>query len=135
MFLVGGEKERLYLRNHRGFVREAIKNGADLVPVFCFGNSKLLKVVGEGNEAHMGFLSRISRKLKTSLLIFYGRAYLPIPFRLPLKFVVGKPVPVKQNPTPTPEEIEQLQEAFFKNLMRLYYEHRPEWETRDLSIE
>ncbi len=54
MFLVGGEKERLYLKKHKGFVREAIKNGADLVPVFCFGNSKLFSVVGESSRVSMG---------------------------------------------------------------------------------
>ena len=36
----------------------------------------------------MGILRRISRRIRASLLLFYGRFFLPIPYRQPLLFVV-----------------------------------------------
>lgn len=95
----------LYLKKHKGFIREAIKNGADVVPVFCYGNSKLFSVVGESSRLSMGLLKRLSRRIKASVLIFYGRLCLPIPIRHPLLFVVGKPLPVVQKDAPSKEEI------------------------------
>jgi len=82
-----------------------MKNGADLVPVFCFGNSKLFNVVGESSRVSMGLMKRLSRRIKASVLIFYGRLFLPIPIRHPLLFVVGKPLPVVHKAEPTKEEI------------------------------
>ena len=93
-------------------MREAIKNGADLVPVFCFGNSKLFKVVGESSKVSMGLMKRLSRRIKASILIFYGRLYLPIPIRHPLLFVVGKPMPVVQKADPSKEEIAAMHGTF-----------------------
>lgn len=98
----------LYLKKHKGFIREAIKNGADVVPVFCYGNSKLFSVVGESSRLSMGLLKRLSRRIKASVLIFYGRLCLPIPIRHPLLFVVGKPLPVVQKDAPSKEEIAAL---------------------------
>ncbi|KAM3571740.1 hypothetical protein VYU27_006219 [Nannochloropsis oceanica] len=135
MFLVGGDKERLYLKKHKGFVREAMKNGADLVPVFCFGNSKLFNVVGESSRVSMGLMKRLSRRIKASVLIFYGRLFLPIPIRHPLLFVVGKPLPVVHKAEPTKEEIAATHALFCEKVEELYYKYRPEWETRPLSIE
>uniref|UniRef100_I2CR10 Acyltransferase n=1 Tax=Nannochloropsis gaditana (strain CCMP526) TaxID=1093141 RepID=I2CR10_NANGC len=135
MFLVGGDKERLYLKKHKGFIREAIKNGADVVPVFCYGNSKLFSVVGESSRLSMGLLKRLSRRIKASILIFYGRLCLPIPIRHPLLFVVGKPLPVVQKDAPSKEEIAAMHALFCEKVEELYYKFRPEWETRPLSIE
>jgi hypothetical protein len=44
--------------------------------------------------ASMGLLKRLSRKLQASILIFYGRWGLPVPYRKRLKFIIGKPIKV-----------------------------------------
>ena len=41
---------------------------------------------------------RLSRTLRTSLLFFYGRFGLPIPFKVPLLYVVGAPIPITKIP-------------------------------------
>lgn len=134
MFLINNEKEKVYLKKHRGFVREAIKHGADLVPVFCFGNSRLLKVVGENNKVSMGLLKKLSRRLQASIILFYGRWGLPIPLRLPLKFVIGKAIKVEQKPVPTEEDINALHSLFIERVQEIYEKHKPEWETRPLEV-
>jgi len=134
IFLVGGEKERIYLKKHKGFVREAIKNGAYIVPVYCYGNSGLLKVIGEGDRTSMGLLKKLSRVLNASVVFFYGRFGLPIPFRHRVKFVAGVPMKIVKNPNPSKEEIAKIHDEFCEELTKLYYRHLPEWQKTELLI-
>ena len=43
MFLYDEHKEIIKLKNRKGFVRIAVEAGADLVPCYHFGNSRLFK--------------------------------------------------------------------------------------------
>ncbi len=67
--------QRVYLKKRKGFARIALERGASLVPIYYFGNSQLLDFLGGSNA------SRLSRSLRTSLLLYYGRWYLPIPYQ------------------------------------------------------
>jgi 1-acyl-sn-glycerol-3-phosphate acyltransferase len=67
------------LKGRKGFVRLALKTGAPLVPVYVFGNSKLLRLLKLPE-----LFERMSRWSRISLTPFFGRFGLPIPFRLPL---------------------------------------------------
>mmetsp|Transcript_14914 Transcript_14914/g.20894 ORF Transcript_14914/g.20894 Transcript_14914/m.20894 type:complete len:573 (-) Transcript_14914:350-2068(-) len=108
--VVGGAQESLFTRPHtnslyierrRGFVREAIKAGAELVPVYGFGENDIYDTLyfEEGTWGHW-----VQYKLKTvfsfTVPLFHGRGLffkkLPLflPFRKPITIVVGKPVPV-----------------------------------------
>ena len=82
----------------------------------------------------MGLLKRVSRLLKASIVIFYGRFGLPIPFRHRVKFVAGAPMKIQKNPNPTKEEITAIHEEFCEELTKLYYRHLPEWQQRELLI-
>ena len=46
--------------------------GAHIVPTFFFGNSSILKVVGT-ESGSKSWISKFSRKFRTSLIFFYGR--------------------------------------------------------------
>ena len=58
----------------------ALKQGADLVPLYHFGNTRLLSVLGKS-------LQRVSRATRLPWMILYGRFGLPIPRRSPLMVV------------------------------------------------
>lgn len=82
----GGPAERVYVRKRRGFVREAIKHGAALVPVYVFGTTRAYTVLGVSDTDKQASsiartLAGISRKLQSSMVIFYGRLYLSMPYR------------------------------------------------------
>jgi len=78
MYLVSAEKEAVYLNKRTNTIRLMIKEGANIVPAFFFGNTRLFNIAGaSGSES---FLSKLSRKLRTSIVVFYGRNFLPIPF-------------------------------------------------------
>lgn len=129
MFLDTTDAERIYLRKRAGFVKLAIREGAHIVPVFFFGNTKTLL------KLNSPILELISRKVKASIIIFYGRWGLPIPFRHPIKMVLGKPIRVQQCETPTDAEVGQKLSEVVDAIAELYKKHRPEWETRPLIIE
>ena len=124
MFLVGGPTEKVYLRKRKGFVREAIRNGAHLVPVYTFGNTSLFPCA-----ASDGALARLSRRMRMSLVAFF-----PWPRRRPLLFVSGHPIRVKQQDNPSPEEVDKVHTLFIAALEELYERHRPDWENRRLEV-
>ncbi len=74
----------MYLRRRLGFVRVAIRAGADLVPVYHLGASQLLGFWG--SEA-------ASRRARMCCGLFFGAWGLPLPRRHAILTLVGAPVP------------------------------------------
>jgi 1-acyl-sn-glycerol-3-phosphate acyltransferase len=133
MYLIENDNnstESIYFKNRKGTVKLAIQNGAHIIPVFFFGNTKLFNVVGGGNS----WLSKISRKLKASIMFFYGRNGLPVPFRRPLRMVSGEIVQVKQKENPTEEDINEVMNQVIRSIENIYEKKRPSWEQRKLVV-
>jgi Diacylglycerol acyltransferase len=70
MYLVSRQEERIFLMQRKGFIKAAIKNGADVVPIFFYGSSLLFDIVGGG--VGDSWTKTLSRKLRSSLVMFYG---------------------------------------------------------------
>lgn len=98
----GGEQESMetkvgedivVLSKRKGFVRLALSHGADLVPVYGAGVSDLYTTYS--------FMDRIRKKVQKSfgvaLPIFHGRWGTPLPYKVPLRILIGEPIA-----TPTP---------------------------------
>lgn len=129
MFMETDDAERIFLRKRAGFVKLAIREGAHIVPVFFFGNTRTMR------KLNSPLLREISRRLKMSIVIFYGRWGTPIPFRHPIKMVLGAPLRVTQNANPTDAEVEAQLAQVVDAMAALYEKHRPDWEKRPLVIE
>jgi 1-acyl-sn-glycerol-3-phosphate acyltransferase len=129
MFMDTSDAERIYLKRRAGFVKLAIREGAHIVPVFFFGNTKTMA------KLNSPILRAISRRVKMSIVIFYGRWGTPIPFRHPIKMVLGSPIRVTQAAEPSAEEVERTLARVVDAMAKLYEKHRPAWETRPLVIE
>ena len=69
--------------------------------------------------------------LSLLLLLLLG---LPIPFRKPLKMVTGEFVLVKQNNSPTDDEVNEVLERVIISVKKLYEKEKPDWELRPLVI-
>lgn len=132
MFLVNRTAECIYLKKRKGFVKLAIQEGADIVPVFFFGNSLLFDRFG--GKAVQGFLKSLSRWMKTSIIPFHGRFLTTIPHRQPIKMVSGKPIKITQESDPSQETIDRIHGEFISAVAEIYEKHRPAWETRPLVI-
>lgn len=73
LFMSSRDEERLFLSQRKGFIKLALTEGVDVIPVYLFGNTSVLTVL------RTGILATLSRKLQVSLTYFWGKYYLPIP--------------------------------------------------------
>eukprot|EP00501_MAST-03F_sp_TOSAG23-6_P001139 GSMAST32.ASY1.ANO1.1182.1 assembled CDS len=105
--VLGGAKEsldshvrtaRLTLKHRKGFVKVALRQGADLVPIFCFGETDLFD---QAENPRGSLLRRIQASMQSVLgfavPIFKGRGVFNyvfgfLPQRRPLYVVVGTPI-------------------------------------------
>lgn len=156
MLVVGGAAEalstrpgtnRLTLANRHGFVRLAVEHGADLVPVFSFGENNAYSVVSTDSD---GWARRtqnyLQKKMGFSMPIFYGRGIFNysfgfLPHRRPMDVVVGAPIKVTQAPehlrgralTDTEEGKELVMKyhrLYVEALAKLYDKHKGRFDMR-----
>eukprot|EP00981_Chlorochromonas_danica_P001116 scaffold247_cov172-Ochromonas_danica.AAC.31 len=132
MYLMNSSTESIYFRKRLNSVKIAIKEGAHIVPGFFFGNTRLFEVIGGGRSD--SWLSQVSRRIRASILFFYGRHFLPVPYRHPIHMVAGEIVRVQQNDNPSDEEAQKVLLEVIRSVERLYEEKRPPWESRPLVI-
>jgi len=122
----------LFLLNRKGFVKKALKHGADLVPTFTFGEAFIFSNMFSNSK---GSLLRkmqldVTRKTGCPVPLFFGRALFnysfgPLPRRQPLTVVVGKPIPVNKTENPTEVQIEEVHSTYVQALKELYEEYNP----------
>ncbi|CAK0850270.1 unnamed protein product [Prorocentrum cordatum] len=86
MVRTSASSEQLVLQGRKGFVRLALEHGVPIVPVYVFGQSL--------SRSHLRIpgLETLSRLLRASLVLPYGRFGLLVPRRLPLLYAVGDPI-------------------------------------------
>lgn len=107
----------------RGFLRMCARHGVPAVPVYVFGATKMF------HRLHLPALERLSRLLRTSLVVFFGVGGLPIPFRQRLSYVVGDPILPHPAPASAPGDAMELQvddmhARFCSELIRLFERHK-----------
>lgn len=142
MIVVGGATESLYafpnmssliLKKRLGFIKLAMRSGADLVPVYSFGENNLygqlsnkegtwLRTFQKAFQSVMGFTTPI----------FHGRGILNydygvLPFRHPVRVVVGKPVRVPHVANPSDDEAREVQKLYIDELQRIFDKYKDEY--------
>jgi 2-acylglycerol O-acyltransferase 2 len=130
MFYSGaqGTNEVVVLGSRKGFVRHAIKHGAALVPVYVFGANRLFHRVALPQA-----ITDLSRYLRASIMLFFGRFGLPIPFPTPLVYAVGQSILLSPWPSvgpPTQDEVDFVHNAFIRSLVCAFDENKttlPGW--------
>ncbi|KAE8231640.1 hypothetical protein CF326_g3342 [Tilletia indica] len=114
----------LTLRKRLGFIKIAMRNGADLVPVFSFGENDIFSQLAAGDRVHA-----LQKKFQTNfgftLPLFHGRGIFNytiglMPYRHPIVSVVGRPIHCERNPNPTKAELEEVQRLYIIELMNLW---------------
>jgi hypothetical protein len=133
--VVGGAREsldarpgtlRLVLKRRYGFIKMALRTGADLVPVLGFGENELYDQFSVENRP---WIRRgqdlLKRTLGWTLPLFHARGVFNydvglVPYRRAVNVVVGRPIEVRQNRMPSVEEVEELHERYCGELVRLW---------------
>ena len=132
MFLVHDKEERVLVR--KGFIREALRNGMDVVPVYHFNHTRIFRyLVPESINKHISWLCR---KSGLPFGLYYGRFGSPyIPFKTKLTSVVGRAIRVEEAiPNPSPELVDAYVAEYKREMTRLYYTYRPEGCEKELVL-
>lgn len=114
LFKSSRKQERLFLSERKGFIKLSLREGIDIVPIYLFGNTSVLTVMKSGP------LANISRKLKTSFTIFWGKYYLPIPRDDKLLYVAGKAIEIPKIAEPTQDDIDKYHKIYVEEVTRLF---------------
>ncbi|XP_056140331.1 2-acylglycerol O-acyltransferase 3b [Lampris incognitus] len=134
VIVIGGAAESLasspgvntvVVRQRKGFVRVALEFGADLVPVYSFGENELFRQVifSEGS---------VGRKLQDLFknvmgfapCLFLGERLGWLPYRSPVTTVVGKPISVPKCVSPSEEDVDHYHGLYMDALAKLFHEHK-----------
>ncbi|KAL3937644.1 MAG: hypothetical protein SGBAC_007296 [Bacillariaceae sp.] len=139
VFETNENDECILLKERIGLIKLAIRTGSDLVPCYLFGNTKLLSCwAGEGIPKGRQVLEYISRKVGFALILIFGRFGLPVPRRIPVLGVMGKPIPTHhiQCEEPSPEQIKEVQDKLLDEMQDIFdrYKGLYGWEDKKLII-
>ncbi|KAL3277960.1 hypothetical protein HHI36_013300 [Cryptolaemus montrouzieri] len=133
--IVGGAQEamhskpehyKLVLKNRKGFVKVALKNGSPLVPVISFGEPDIIPHMHfENGSLCLKFQMLVKNSFGFFPLLPLGRGifqytYGFLPKRRPINVVVGEPIDVTKVEDPTPEQIHELHQKFIQKLTELF---------------
>lgn len=135
--VVGGAREsleaqpgrmRLILQERKGFIKLAVRTGADLVPVLAFGENDLYDQMNP--KAHPWLHSVqmfVLRVWKFTLPFLHGRGIFNydvglMPYRRPLHIVVGAPIKVAQATAGVvdPAEVDRLHGLYVAELQNIW---------------
>ncbi|XP_078389995.1 2-acylglycerol O-acyltransferase 1 [Cetorhinus maximus] len=145
---VGGAPESLDARpgaltlrvlGKKGFIKMALKTGAHLVPVFSFGENELFnQVENPPGSLLRNVQERLQKVMGLALPLFHARGVFQysfgfLPFRNPVYTVVGKPIPVQKNCSPSREDIETLHKEYLDRLVDLFEDHKSKYGIEERS--
>lgn len=150
--VVGGAAEALFarpgtadltLRRRLGFIKVAIQHGADLVPVFSFGENDIYEQMpNEKGTTLYALQKKFQSAFGFTLPLFHGRGLLNynvglMPYRRPIVAVVGRPIRVEKCDKPHIEEIMRVQQLYIDELTRIWNTYKDDFakgRLRELSI-
>jgi len=120
----------LVLLKRFGFIKIAIQHGADLVPVFAFGENDVYEQLKNDKGTTIYKLQKKFQALfGFTLPLFHGRGLFTynfglLPFRHPIVSVIGRPVHVEQNLQPSKDQVEAVQKLYIEELMRVWNDNK-----------
>jgi 2-acylglycerol O-acyltransferase 2 len=124
----------LTLKSRKGFVRMALKYGADLVPVISFGENELFDVVKRTETSLIRrFQKFLIKTVRFTIPVFRGRGVFQysigiLPFRKPITTVIGKPIKVNRTESePTLAQVDALHAKYCLELQQLYDARKAEF--------
>ncbi|KAF9256519.1 diacylglycerol acyltransferase [Marasmius fiardii PR-910] len=145
----------LTLRKRLGFIKVAIQQGADLVPVFSFGENDIYEQMpNEKGTTVFAMQKKFQAMFGWTLPLFHGRGLLNcalppnivfvllihsllsflypdnlglLPYRRQIVVVVGKPIHIKQSDKPQIEDVIQVQKLYIDELTRIWNSYKDQF--------
>lgn len=131
LFMCSDDEEVLYLQERKGFIKLALREGADIVPLYFIGNTASLSI------PKVPFLETLSRKYQVSITIFWGRWGLPIPRPDKIIYVRGTPLGLPFIPEPTDADVEKWHAKYVSEVIRLFDKYKGrsvQYKNRKLTV-
>ena len=114
----------------KGFVKLAIEEGAELVPVYAFGETDLYY--------HSRFLRSlrkwIVKKFHVAIPLLRGQ-YGLMPYRTPVTMVFGAPIKLPHTANPSSQQIEAAHKTYCEALLKLFDDHKEKLGYKDAILE
>jgi hypothetical protein len=67
-------------------------------------------------------------------ILFWGRCFLPIPYRIPIYGVMAKPIQVVQSESPSQEEIDRIHTLMMEAMTALFDKHKASYGWADKKL-
>jgi hypothetical protein len=149
--VIGGAREsldaypgalRLVLKRRKGFVKMAVRTGADLVPVLGFGENDIYdQVDSDSHPLIHKFQMLLKKTLGFTVPLFHARGVFNydvglMPYRHPINVVVGRPIPVRQKSDKNDMDdayVEELHSLYAQELQRLWDQWKDEFSPNRVS--
>jgi 2-acylglycerol O-acyltransferase 2 len=149
--VVGGAREsllaqpgtmRLILDERKGFVKLAIRLGADLVPVLSFGEVDIYQQLAPEKYPRVAAIQHaMLRWLKFTLPMIQGRGLLNydvglMPHRRPINIVVGKPIRVTtpEGGEPSQDDIDRVHGEYVAELQRVWDTYKDQFAPHRVGV-
>jgi 2-acylglycerol O-acyltransferase 2 len=122
IFQQNEEDEVVFLGKRKGLAKLCIKQGLALVPAYSIGNTTAFDCWFDRS----GTLEFLSRKLRMSLFVYWGRFGLPIPYRTNITMLFGAPIRVVKKPEAdiTQADIDEVHGKLLKGIEYLFDSHK-----------
>eukprot|EP00467_Chlorarachnion_reptans_P016485 CAMPEP_0114522530 /NCGR_PEP_ID=MMETSP0109-20121206/20787_1 /TAXON_ID=29199 /ORGANISM="Chlorarachnion reptans, Strain CCCM449" /LENGTH=375 /DNA_ID=CAMNT_0001703745 /DNA_START=42 /DNA_END=1169 /DNA_ORIENTATION=- len=122
MFKTEKDAEVVYLKGRMGLAKYALRTGKPVVPAYSIGNTEVFDPWFDS----FGIMEKMSRKLKASILIFWGRWYLPIPRRRNVTLLCGTPIIVDKVPEDEikDEQVAKVHQRLLDSIQGIFNRHK-----------
>ncbi|KAL1518622.1 hypothetical protein AB1Y20_002910 [Prymnesium parvum] len=132
LFRSSPKREAVFLKKRKGFIKMGLRTGADVIPLYLFGNTTVLSTLNTGP------LATLSRKLGVSVTFFWGRWGLPVPKPVRLVYARGRPLGMPHIPEPTDADVDHWHAEYCRKLQELFENYKgrnPDYKHKELVIE
>ncbi|EMP34283.1 Diacylglycerol O-acyltransferase 2 [Chelonia mydas] len=138
-------KNSVTLKNRKGFVKLALRHGADLVPVYSFGENEVYKqVIFEEGSWGRWVQKKFQKHIGFAPCIFHGRGLFSsntwglLPYSKPITTVVGEPITIPKIDHPSQREVDFYHRMYVSSLIKLFDKYKtkfglPETEVLDIN--
>jgi len=129
------QKEKIYLKNRKGFIRLALQKGVPVVPVYVFGTSDHYTT----SSVWFGVRHWVMKNLRVCIPLARGLWGSACPLPVKTTIVMGEPLEFSTPASggqPTQEEIDKAHNFFMKAVVTLFNEHKEKFgcANRQLSV-
>ena len=123
-------KERVYLKERKGFIKYSLQNGYTLYPIYTFNENNTYYTI----NAFEGFRLFLN-KYKIPGTLFYGKFIWLPRHDIEILTVVGKGVELPLIPNPTKEDVDKYHSLYVTKLKELFDKYKERYGVKeDLEI-